>query len=498
MGVENLTDRVRNYPDILQGGMGIAISSWKLAGEVAAKGAMGVVSGTVISEVFARRLQDGDMDEPMKQALAEFPDQDLVNKIVDRYYLPGGRMLAQPYKGTPVFGLRSNGLAVELNLLGAYTEVRRAQIHAQRITGHENSRGPIGINLLTKLELSTPSALFGAMLAGVDCVVMGAGIPSDIPVALDNLSQAKATATQFNVNGAEQHYDIKFDPNEYPKLAASKLTRPAFLAIVASKSLAKFLSRDQQSSPNGFVIEGPTAGGHNAPPRGKLELDDQGQPIYGPRDEVDLEDFAKLDKPFWCAGGYGTPEGLITAKAQGANGIQVGSIFAVCQDSGIVPWARAEIIHLSLDDSVDVVTSAQASSTGYPFKVAQVGGSLSEEAVYNARPRICDQRFLSEAYINDSGNVSFRCPAEPIEQYISDKKGGDIAATVGRVCLCNGLLAAAGLAQIRKNQNTGPAYQEPPIFTLGDSANESIKLLVNYLKSPHFRAKDVIDWLRSG
>ena len=35
---------------------------------------------------------------------------------------------------------------------------------------------------------------------------------------------------------------------------------------------------------DGFVVEGPTAGGHNAPPRGKLQLNDAGEPIYGERD----------------------------------------------------------------------------------------------------------------------------------------------------------------------------------------------------------------------
>ena len=63
-------------------------------------------------------------------------------------------------------------------------------------------------------------------------------------------------------------------------------------------------------SVEGFVIEGPTAGGHNAPPRGKLQLDESGDVIYGERDRVDLEKIRQLGKPFWLAGGYGSPEKL--------------------------------------------------------------------------------------------------------------------------------------------------------------------------------------------
>ena len=68
---------VRNYEDvdIIQGGMGVGVSDYELARAVAAEGAMGVVSGTVIGPVLARRLQNGDPDGSMRLALAAFPDQ---------------------------------------------------------------------------------------------------------------------------------------------------------------------------------------------------------------------------------------------------------------------------------------------------------------------------------------------------------------------------------------------------------------------------------------
>ncbi len=52
----------RRLPTIIQGGMGIAVSSAALAKEVSRAGHLGVISGTAIDSVVARRLQDGDID----------------------------------------------------------------------------------------------------------------------------------------------------------------------------------------------------------------------------------------------------------------------------------------------------------------------------------------------------------------------------------------------------------------------------------------------------
>ena len=76
--------------------------------------------------------------------------------------------------------------------------------------------------------------------------------------------------------------------------------------------------------------------------------------------------------------------------------------------------------------------------------------------------------------------------------------GGDRAATIGRICLCNGLLAAAGLGQIRKDPVSQLVYQEPPVFTLGLGANEAIRRIVKDRNYPRFWAKDVLQWLNSG
>ena len=48
-------------PKIIQGGMGVGVSNWRLAQAVSKLGQLGIVSGTGLDQVLARRLQDGDL-----------------------------------------------------------------------------------------------------------------------------------------------------------------------------------------------------------------------------------------------------------------------------------------------------------------------------------------------------------------------------------------------------------------------------------------------------
>ena len=120
------------------------------------------------------------------------------------------------------------------------------------------------------------------------------------------------------------------------------LTRPLFLAIVSSPVLAENLRRKASGRVDGFVVEAAIAGGHNAPPRGPMQLTPDGEPIYGERDRIDPAKFAEIGLPFWLAGGYGRIGKLREAQAFGAMGIQVGTAFAFCEESGFEPGAQGE------------------------------------------------------------------------------------------------------------------------------------------------------------
>src|SRR5450759_2838844 len=238
------------------------------------------------------------------------------------------------------------------------------------------------------------------MLAGVAYVLMGAGIPVRIPGVLDSLTHHQPASYPLQVTGAQEGDDttMTFIPRDFMEHDLLPLNRPKFLAIIASNILAATILKRANGQVNGFVVEGPTAGGHNAPPRGKLQLDDAGGANYGERGRFDLVKIRELGLPFWLAGGYGTPEKLREALAAGAAGIQVGTAFAYCAESGLRDDYKQALLEKVVVGDARVVTDCLASPTGFPFKVAQLEGSLSEHEVYLARPRICDLGYLREAY----------------------------------------------------------------------------------------------------
>ncbi len=466
------------YPQIIQGGMGVAVSSWPLASAVSRRGQIGVVSGTALDTVLARRLQLGDVGGHIKDALANFPIKEMADRVWARYFVAGGKAPGAPFKSKPLPSIRSSQALLELTVVANFVEVYLAK------RGHE---GVVGINLLEKLQIPTLPSLFGAMLAGVDFVLMGAGIPRAIPAALDSLAKLEPTELKLDVDHAQagEEFVTRFKPRDFSPPDLTELKRPEFLAIVSSSTLAMTLARKCTGKVNGFVVEDKSAGGHNAPPRGPLVVDEAGEPVYGPRDCPDLEQFRELGLPFWLAGSFGKAEKLNEALAAGAQGIQVGTAFAFCDESGIDPEVKARVLGQSQGGDSRVFTDPLASPTGFPFKVLQLRETLSEETVYENRTRVCDLGYLRELYRKDDGSIGYRCPGEPIEDY--QQKGGDLAKTVGRKCVCNGLLSTVGLAQVRKG------YVEPPLVTAGDD----VRNIAQFLKPGRnsYSADDVIDHL---
>ncbi len=475
---------------VIQGGMGVAVSDWRLARAVSSLGQLGVVSATGIDTVLVRRLQDGDPEGVVRRAMAAFPFQELVASVLRHYFLPDGRAPGTRYKLAPkptVAGRRSS-LQQALSMLGAYVEVFLAK---------EGHSGSVGVNLLTKIQLPNLASLYGSMLAGVNYVLMGAGIPREIPGALDRLAQHLTASLKLDVTELQQGpgaaagastaaSTFDFVPADFGGDALEPLRRPDFLPIVASHSLAGVLKKKATGSIEGFVVEGPTAGGHNAPPRVKSVFDDRGQPVYGERDIVDLDKMRELGLPFWLAGGYGSPEGLEDALAHGAAGIQVGTLFAYCRESGIAAELKERVLKQVAGGGVDVRTDPRASPTGFPFKVVSLPGSASQEDVYDARRRVCDLGYLREAYRMEDGSLGYRCAAEPVDVYV--RKGGDAADTVGRKCLCNSLMANVGLGQERLGGLT-----EAPLLTSGDDF-ASVARLIGPERSS-YTAADVVAYL---
>lgn len=471
-----------NHPILIQGGMGIAVSDWKLARTVSQTGQLGIVSGTAINSVLVRRLQDGDIGGHTRRALSAFPSQPIAQKILATYFIEGGRQPGQRYKQAPMFNVVSPVALLQLTVAASFVEVWLAA---------EGHSGVVGINLLEKIHLPNLSCLYGAMLADVDYVIMGAGIPREIPGVLDLLAENKKAGLKVPVAGGNEDAMTYFDPQVVMEgMELKPLKRPYFFPIVSSATLALSLKKKSTGRVDGFVVEGPLAGGHNAPPRGQMQLNERGEPIYGERDKVDLADMKALDLPFWMAGDYATPEKLKAVRDQGAHGIQVGTLFAFSDESGVAENLRLDAIRTILTTTPPeggwIFTDPRSSPTGFPFKAARLPGSISEKDNYLKRKRVCDLGYLRHTYKKEDGALGQRCPAEPVADYL--KKGGLEEDTVGRKCLCNALMADIGMPQIQTNGDV-----ELHLLTAGDDLN-NVGRLVKSGKNT-YSALDVISYL---
>lgn len=454
--------------------MGIAISGWPLARAVSRAGQLGVVSGTAIDAVFARRLQNEGVSDALRAVLERFPVQSVVERVLHQF-AQTRRAVSDAYQNLVMLTHRSSEHAEDLLVLAAYVEVALAK------DGHD---GRVGMNLLTKVQVPTAPTLLGAILADADYVVMGAGVPTHIPGTLARLAQGEPVDMPLDVTGDEPSTRrLRFVPERY--LPSRTLHAPKFLGVVSSHVLATALAKRSNGPVEGFVLERPNAGGHNAPPRGAFEVDSRGEPIYGPRDEVKYDAMLELGRPFWIGGGVTHASDVTDAIALGATGVQVGTLFAYCDESGMEPTLRSEMLKTIAEGDVDVSTSLRASSTGYPFKVVDAPGSIADPAVYASRTRKCDLGYLREAYAKADGTIGYRCSAEPVSAYV--RKGGDPAATEGSACLCNGLMATCGLGQVRSDGRV-----EPVLLTSGDSLNDVRDLLGD---RSSYSALDVIDYL---
>ncbi|MEK7641634.1 MAG: nitronate monooxygenase [Patescibacteria group bacterium] len=463
---------------VIQGGMGVYISTPFLANTVSRLGALGTVSGTAPERVLVRILQAGDQGGHYRRALAQFPFPEIAELVLKEYFIEGGWRNGMPRKGTPVFSINPSRSLIALTLCANYAFVWLAK------EGHDH---PISINYLEKIAMPHVYALTGALLAGVDYVTMGAGIPLAIPGLMRDIAEGREARYDIPVIGERiKSHTMTFDPARFFGCALPMIEVPGFIPIIASNLLAGILMKrldEPLRDLAGFVIEEPAAGGHNAPPRTKVPDASGGTRLtYGEKDKVDYRKIADIGLPFWIGGSYASPEKLREARATGATGIQAGTIFALCEESGLRPDIRREVRAQGFERSLHVKTDMEASPTGFPFKVASLQGTLSDPAVLAGRERACDQGALASLYEKPDGSIGYRCPAEPVGEYV--RKGGKLEDTVNRCCLCNGLLNATILAE----------SEDAPIVTLGDDLGFIPSLMTE--KTSSYDAAQALAYLR--
>src|SRR3990172_4551197 len=222
---------MRNYPTIIQGGMGAGVSSWRLARAVSQLGQLGVVSGTALDGILARRLQDGDPGGHMRRGLDHFPFPQMAETVWRAYYTPGGKPQGASYMTLPMHTADGPRELRELTIVANFVEVFLAR------EGHAN---PVGINYLEKVQLPHLPSIYGAMLAAVDYILVGAGIPLKIPGVLDRFASHQSAAYALDVAEATQGGEtmMTFVPGKYMEHDLPPLHRPQFLAVIASNTLA--------------------------------------------------------------------------------------------------------------------------------------------------------------------------------------------------------------------------------------------------------------------
>lgn len=501
---------------LIQGGMGVYVSNWRMARAVATEKpgiTAGTVSGTGLDWVYVRLLQLGDPGGHIQRALAAFDVKFGVNigqKIVDRYFIKGGKAPGDRYKNAPrqiVRALDGSYIVplptppvhpVPLSIGEDIAELLIATGFAEVWLAKEGHKGNIFINFLKKVELPLVFTLFGAMLAGVNGVIVGAGNPDGLAAVSSQLVNFETVNIDISVLYREpgESFYVPFNPRSVAggRLSVEPLQRPAFLAIASLENLVKSLAQSQTQAPEGFIIEHHTAGGHNAGPQGPVKLDSKGQPIYSNLDEPDLQAIHEIGLPFWLAGGYGNQEKLKQALSLGAAGVQVGSAFALTEESGMKPAYRTAILdqirHGAADE--DLVQTTLFSPTGFPFKVVQLEDTIAKQEVYLDRPRVCDiglleQRGFSKPDANGNRLLFQRCAAAPVSGFI--KKRGLLHNTEERRCLCNGLLSTVGLGQI--GGHSGEKIEEPAIVTLGNHLDGVRRLSRQGQVS--YRVQDVVE-----
>ena len=456
---------------IIQGGMGVGTSSARLANTISRAGELGVVSGTALDESIARRLQKGDSET--KHAVEQFPHKDFVERFLAKYWNEKGKGKEIPFRLTPMINPDTPQDKMAFVTIGNFAEVFLAK------KGHSN---PVGINYLEKIQTPHLASIYGAMLARVDYIIMGAGIPDQVPRVLDAYANGSGAIYNIDVKGLENNkFPMQFSPKEVFGIQ-HELERPQFFPIITLDVLAMRFEK-KIGGADGYVIERHIAGGHNTPPRGKGEE-------YTEKDEANLEKISAYGKPFFLAGGFGKRGGLKEALGKGASGIQIGSLFALSEESGIETKIKAQLIEELKKGNILVETDFRSSPTGFPFKVARINGTISESDFYEKRPRICDAGYLRHFKINDKGRIIGLCPSEPINSYLA--KGGSVEDTNGRKCLCNGLFATIRMPQIKKD-----GYIEPPLLTLGDEVNNA-KDLLNSIKDGEtsYPALAVLEYVR--
>ncbi|MEW5968074.1 MAG: nitronate monooxygenase family protein [Pseudomonadota bacterium] len=263
---------------IVQGGMGVGISAHRLAGAVARAGCVGTIASIDL------RHHHADLVEAGKHCR----DKDALNR---------------------------------LNLIALDREVRAA-------LGIADGHGLVAVNVM-KAVADHADYVRQACASGAQAIVMGAGLPLDLPEMTEG----------------------------YPDVALIPILSDARgVAIVLKKWMRK------GRLPDAIVIEHPRyAGGHlGAPNPADLENEkfDFAQVLPGIFQLFDELGIAREQIPLIVGGGINTHEKLLAALALGAAAVQIGTPFAVTVEGDAHPNFKRVLAEARPEDIVTFMSVA--------------------------------------------------------------------------------------------------------------------------------------------
>ncbi|MGF6267266.1 nitronate monooxygenase [Paraburkholderia youngii] len=281
----SLNIRGRALLPIVQGGMGVGVSAHRLAGSVAREGALGTIASIDLRHHYS----------------------DLIE-----------RCRANPGRAT----------LEEANQIALAREIAAARTLS---AGH----GMIAVNVMKAVN-SHADYVRVACESGADAIVMGAGLPLDLP----DLTRG---------------HDIALIPI---------LSDARGVALVIKKWMKK------KRLPDAIVLEHPAhAGGH----LGVTNIDEMNDGRFSfERIFIELDSvFASLglnrkDVPLIVAGGINSHEAVRKWLAEGADGVQVGTPFAVTEEGDAHPNFKRVLAEAKPEDIVEFV-----SVTGLPARAVK-------------------------------------------------------------------------------------------------------------------------------
>lgn len=280
-GIRPLKLRGKELLPIVQGGMGVGVSAGGLAGAVARLGAVGTVSS-----VDLRRLHP-----------------DLMQQTSDAANRPDGRELLDA-----------------ANFEALTREIKRARTISE-------GRGLIAVNVMKALSAYGPYVRC-ALESGADAIVVGAGLPLDLPDLTQDFPHAMLVPILSDARGVQ--------------LVVRKWEKKGRL-------------------PDAIVIEHPRlAGGHLGAAKiadlkdSRFEFEEVIPAVRAFFKQAGIEQSIALI----AAGGISSQEDILRLQALGADAVQLGTAFAVTQESDAAASFKETLANATPEDIVEFISVA--------------------------------------------------------------------------------------------------------------------------------------------